>query len=72
MAHLVVDDAQAKVIAESAGRIEIRDRHGKHLGYVFTDFTPEDIEMAKQRRDSDEPRRSTQEVLDHLQSLTRP
>src|SRR5688572_12791165 len=55
MAHIVVDDAQAKLISESSERIEIRDQHGNHLGYVFADFTPADIQVAKQRRNSNEP-----------------
>ena len=69
MAHIVVDDAQAKLISEATERIEIRDRHGKHLGYVFSDFTEAEIAAAKQRRESSEARHSTEEVLKHLQSL---
>ena len=34
MSHIVVDDEQARIISESAESIEIRDRSGKHLGYV--------------------------------------
>jgi len=67
--HIVVDDVQAKIISESAGNIEIRDRNGKHLGYVAHDFTDEDIAIAKQRMVSAELRYTTRQVLDHLESL---
>ena len=69
MHHIVVDDEQAKLISESTGDIEIRDRNGKRLGYVVHGFTEEDIAIAKRRMVSDEPRYTTQQVLDHLQSF---
>ncbi len=69
MPHIVVDDEQAKIISESAESIEIRDRNGRHLGYVAHGFTEEDIAVAKQRMASDEPRYTTQQVLNHIQTL---
>jgi len=48
---------------------EIRDRSGKYLGYVAHGFNDEDISIAKQRLASDEPRYTTRQVLDHIQSL---
>lgn len=69
MPHIVVDDQQAKVIFEATESVEIRDRRGKHLGYVAHGFTEEDIAIARRRIASDEPRYTTQEVLDHLRSL---
>jgi hypothetical protein len=69
MPHIVVDDEQARIISESAGQIEIRDKDGKSLGYVAQGFTEDDIAIANQRKASKEPRYTTQEVLDHLQSL---
>jgi hypothetical protein len=69
MPHIVVDDTQARIISESAGNIEIRDRSGKHLGYVAHGFTDEDLAIAKQRMASPEPRYSTRQVLDYLESL---
>jgi hypothetical protein len=65
----VVDDEQARIISESPERIEIRDRTGRHLGYVSGGFTEEDIAIARQRMASDEPRFTTKQVLEHLQSL---
>ena len=70
MAHIVIDDEQARLIAESNERVEIRDRKGNCLGYVLPEFSEADIALAKERRDSDEPRRSTAEVLEHLRSLS--
>ena len=69
MPHIVVDDQQAKIISESAGSIEIRDRSGRQLGYVAHGFTEEDVAVAKQRMASDEPRYTTRQVLDHIESL---
>jgi hypothetical protein len=69
MNHIIVDDQQARIISEATGSVEIRDPQGRHLGYVAHGFTDEDIAIAKQRLASDEPRYTTQEVLDHLGSL---
>lgn len=69
MTHIVVDDDQAKLIMGCAESIEIRDRNGKHLGYVAHGFSDEDIAIAKNRAASDEPRYTTRQVIDHLQSL---
>lgn len=69
MPHIVVDDAQARLILETPGTIEIRDRHGQHLGFVAHGFSDEDIAIAKQRLRSDEPRYTTEEVMEHLRAL---
>jgi hypothetical protein len=69
MQHIVVDDEQAKLIAEATDTVEIRDRRGKHLGFVDHGFTEEDIALAKQSAASNEPRYTTQEVLEYLRSL---
>jgi hypothetical protein len=73
MEHIVVvvDDEQAKLISEATESVEIRDARGGHLGYVMHPFTEEDIAVAKHRLASKEPRYTTQEVLDHLQTLDR-
>jgi len=69
MSHIVVDDDQAKIILEASGTVEVRDRRGRHLGFVEHGFTEADIALAKQRLASGERRHSTQEVLEHLRSL---
>jgi hypothetical protein len=71
MPHIVVDNQQAKLISEATGDIEIRDPQGRHLGYVAHGFSDEDIAIARRRLESDLPRYSTREVLDHLRSLER-
>ena len=70
MQHIVVDDVQAKLICGTPDCIEIRDRNGRRLGYVAHGFTDEDLTLAKQRLASNEPRYSTEELLNHLQSLS--
>jgi len=69
VSHIVVDDNQAKIISEATENVEVRDRSGKHLGYVAFGFTAEDIAVAKRRSASDEATYTTGQVLDHLQSL---
>ncbi len=71
MPHIIVDDEQARLIVHSDESIEVRDRTGKHLGYVSPGFSSEDIAMATQRKASEEPRHQTQHVIDHLDSLER-
>jgi hypothetical protein len=69
MQHIVVDEQQAKVIAEATESVEIRDPRGKHLGYVAHGFTDEDVAIARQRIASSAARYTTNQVLDHLRSL---
>jgi hypothetical protein len=71
VSHIVVDDLQARIILESTGNIEIRDRSGKHLGYVAHGFSNDDIAIAAQRLASSEPRFATYQVLSRLESLER-
>ena len=67
--HVMLDDEQARIVLQSSETVELRDRHGRHLGYVAHGFSEEDFAAARRRRESTEPRYSTQEVLDHLRSL---
>jgi hypothetical protein len=69
MPHIIVDDAQAELISKSGGTLEIRDRHGRHLGYVAHGFSTEDVAIANQRLHSNEPRYTTSEVIEHLRAL---
>ena len=69
MAHIVVDVEQAKIITESLQGVEVRDPQGRSLGYVARPVTDDDIALALRRRDSDQPRYSTEHVLDRLRSL---
>lgn len=67
--HIVVNDEQARIIAQTGENVEIRDSGGNHLGYVAHGFDEHDIAIAKQRRASDEPRYTTEEVLKHMESF---
>jgi hypothetical protein len=67
MTFIVVDDEQAKVIAQAKDRVQIRDRSGNHLGFITHGFTQEDAAIAKARLATPGRRYSTEEVLDRLQ-----
>lgn len=69
MSHITVDDQQAKAIAEAHGHVEVRDRHGNCLGVVIQILNRETLEIAKRRADSDGPWRTTEQVLNRLESL---
>jgi len=69
MAHIILDDDQARVVSQATEVVEIRDRQGRGLGYVAHRFTEEDLRVADTRLHSGERRYTTQEVLDHLRSL---
>ncbi len=69
MVQIVVTPDQARVIAGSTEKIEFVDAEGNRLGFFTRPVSSEEIAIARQRAASDEPRRSTQEVLDRLQSL---
>lgn len=69
MVKIVVTEDQARTIAEARDVVEIVDQGGRRLGFFARPFTDEDIAIARQRAASDEPRRTTQQVLDRLKSL---
>lgn len=66
MPHIIVDDAQAKIISESSERIEIRDRSGRHLGYVASGFTADDVAIAKRRMASNDLCYTTLNKYSHI------
>jgi hypothetical protein len=70
MTHIIVDDQQARLIAQTSEFIEIRDRTGQRLGYVAHSFSAADIALAKKRAASNEPRFTTQQVISHLETLS--
>lgn len=69
MVKIVVTEDQARTIAEARDVVEIVDQGGRRLGFFARPFTDEDFAIARQRAASDEPRRTTQQVLDRLKSL---
>ena len=69
MVKIVVTDDQAKAITEAKEGIEIVDAAGNRLGFFARPFTDQDVAIARQRVASDEPRRTTQQVIDRQKSL---
>ncbi len=76
MTSIVLDDEQTRIVASATGRVELRDRSGRVIGYLEQQaadhgFTEEDIAIALQRLRSNQPRHTTEEVLAYLASLER-
>ncbi len=70
MQHITLNDEQMQILAAAQGRVEVRDSGGHLVGYLqFIGFTRVEVEEAKRRLASDEPRFTTEQVLAHLQSL---
>jgi len=66
MSYIVLDEAQSRVIDQAKDDVEVRDRNGKHLGYIAHGFTVEDVRIARERAESKVPFLSTAEVLKRL------
>lgn len=69
MARIFVTEDQARTLAEATGTVEIVDVDGNRLGFFARPFTDDDIAIARQRLAADEPRRTTQQVLERLKLL---
>jgi len=69
MIRIVLDDQQAQSFRSGDDSAEVCDRAGNLLGYVARSPCDEDIKEAQRRLESDGPWYSTQQVLDHLQTL---
>jgi hypothetical protein len=69
MTQIILNDEQVRSVRAATDTVEVRDRHGGLLGYVSP--PPSDIEIAAatKRLKSDGPWYTTQQVLDHLDSL---
>jgi uncharacterized membrane protein affecting hemolysin expression len=72
VAHITIDDDQARIIARATEMVELRDREGRLLGYATHGLTEEDIAVARQRLASCEPGITTQQLLGRLRSLECP
>jgi len=64
----MVNDEHAKLIKQAKSAIEMSDGQGKQINHVSAVISPEEIAIAIARRDSEEPRHTTSEVLKRLQS----
>jgi hypothetical protein len=70
MTRLVLTPEQSRVFAESREVIQVCDPQGHVLTTIEPpEFTPEEVEEAAKAADSNEPRYTTQQVLDYLRSL---
>lgn len=81
MVEVILDDEQARIIAGAKGLVPVRDRRGALVGFLATKARPtngtdsgplsEDAYLAevKRRLASEQPRRTTGEVLAYLASL---
>jgi hypothetical protein len=69
MTQIVLPREQADVVARAIEPIEVCDPNGELLGYIDPVWTREDIDEAKRRIASDQPRYTTAQVMKHLQSL---
>ncbi len=66
MPHIVVDEQQARLIAEVTEGVELRDNRGRHLGYVVRGFPDAALTIAPQRPESDRSRDVNRQVADQL------
>lgn len=71
MPHITVDSAQAETIVKFGRQVQVRDPHGKIVGFIDPAPSDEEIALAKARlaEGPNGPTHTTQEVLDHLRSL---
>lgn len=69
MSEIVLTEEQAKVITGTAEQVVLRDPKGQLLGYVARSFTKAEIAEAERDLESDQPRYTTEEVMDRLRSL---
>ncbi|HYV37964.1 MAG TPA: hypothetical protein VE988_19925 [Gemmataceae bacterium] len=69
MTQLILTDEQAKLAAGALRPFPVVDAKGNTVGTFSPVWTQEDIAEAKQRLASKQPRFTTAQVLDYLQSL---
>lgn len=68
MVQLIITPDQARIMAAATGQIEVRDEAGRFVGRISVDEF-DDLEAIKRAAASDQPRYTTQQVLDYLDSL---
>ena len=69
MVQIVATPDQVKLFAEARDSVEIIDANGNRIGYFAKPFSDDDIRLARDRLASDEPRYTTEQVLEHLREL---
>lgn len=71
MTQIVLNDDQTQTVQAATDAVEIRDPRGNLLGYVSPPPSDAEIAEARRRLESGGPWHTTQQVMDHLQSLER-
>lgn len=69
MTHIVLSDDQVRAVKSAPGAVELRDEQGNLLGYVARPTSRDRTAEAKRRLNSEGPWHSTDQVLEHLDSL---
>jgi hypothetical protein len=69
MSHIVLTEEQARIVTQSAGPIEVRDREGKIVGCLPSAQEQAIIAEAKRRLASDQPRYPAHVVESRLRKL---
>lgn len=69
MVRMVVTPEQAKILITAMEKIELFDGAGNRLGVVARPISEADLALAQKRAESNQPYRTTKEVLDRLKSL---
>ena len=69
MIQIILNEDQLKAVQDAAGSVELRDQRGRIVGYVSRPPSAAVIAEARRRLTSEGPWYTTQQVLDHLQSL---
>jgi hypothetical protein len=72
MIRIVATAEQVRLVSEAKDGIELIDEHGNRLGIIARDADLEDIRIARERLDSDQPRLAYADVLGMLSSRERP
>lgn len=69
MVRMVVTSEQAQILTTANEKIELFDDAGNRLGVVARPISEADVALAQKRAESNQPYRTTKEVLERLKSL---
>ena len=69
MTQIILTDDQIGALHVATGTVEVRDRRGALLGYLSRPASDAEVAEAVRRLKSGDPWYTTQQVLEHLNSL---
>lgn len=69
MVQIIATDQLLRELENAEGNVEFVDANGKRLGTLVRPPSDDDIRIAKERLASNEPRYTTEQVLEHLRKL---